>query len=580
MNPSTLHNAQRLFRPALLAAAIAGLSACGGGGGSSSPSAPPPSGGSTSPPVSSTPITTTGSVTGFGSVWVNGIRYDTSNAIVQFKDDGTKAESDLKLGMRVVLVGSRSGDSRSASQIRYDSDLEGPVSSISPNADNPAIGSFTLLGQEVIVDANTVFDDRITDANADGRVDLQDLAPGAAPLIVEVSGFPTADGFLATRIEPGNDAPDAEFEVKGTVADLDVVPGTFKIGNLVVIWEAADLDAESFGSNTLSNTQFVEVKGVLEADGRLSATRIQIEDPFDDNYDDNGTEFEIEGLLQAVDTAADPDTVTINGQTFKVQDASRLVGFVGRKVEIEGTFNADGILILKAGAAGAKIEQENNIRVEDRIQTVESTRFTTRLGVVIEPTGTSRVEDDAAGGDRLTPEQFLGRVRAGDLIQARGYRDSAGTVNWTRIKRDDEEDDTGCALRGPVDNGSITDPTFRILGVTIDTATITQVNGFRGVDGAVTDRSGFFTALTEGTVVDATSSDAAAACTDKLLQAEQVEFELDDDIYGSNPGDNDRDDDEPGDDNGGDDNGGDDNGGDDNGGDDNGGDDNGGDDNG
>ncbi|MEN9807339.1 MAG: hypothetical protein RL756_1859 [Pseudomonadota bacterium] len=569
------NSVQRVFRPALLAAAIASLSACGGGGGSSESSTTPSSGGgNTSPPVSSTPITTTGVITGFGSVWVNGVRYDTSQATVQFEDEGTKTESDLKLGMQVVLKGSRTGDSRSASQIRYDTDLEGPVSEVTSNAVNPAIGTLILLGQRVVVDANTVFDDRVADANADGRVDIRDLAPGANPIVIEVSGFATADGFLATRIQPGSNAPNAEVELKGTVTDLDATPGTFKIGNQIVVWEAGDLDAQSFGSTGLANGQYVEVKGLLDANSSIGATRIQIEDPFDDSYDDNGAEFEIEGLLQNVDLASDPDQVTINGLTLRIADASRLVDYVGRRVELEGVFNADGVLVLKAGAAGLKIEQENDVRIGDRVQTVESTRVTTRLGVIIEPKGTSRVEDEGDGGDRLTPEQFLGRVRAGDWIEARGYRDSSGAIVWTRVTRDNEQSEIGCELRGPVDSGSITDPTFRILGVTVDTASITAVNGFRGIDGTVTDRAGFFGALTANAVIDAQSAESAAACTDKLLQAARVEFELNDDVYGSSPEDDDREDeDESGDDNGGD-SGGDDNGGDNTGGDDNGGDNN------
>jgi hypothetical protein len=572
------------FSKTLLAIAIASLSACGGGGGSStstssgsgsgSGSGGSGSGGSgsggTSPPVSSVPVSTSGIITGFGSIFVNGIRYDTSSAEVKFEEDtASKTEDDLRLGMRVAVSGTRTGDDRKAQVVRYDDDLKGPVDAIAPNAGNPSIGRLTMLGQTVVVDANTVFDDRVVDANADGIIDLRDLAPGATPVRIEVSGFATADGFLATRIEPADDAAggaggaaNAEAELKGTITNLDTTAGTFKIGNLVVAYEPGDLDPVDFATRSIANGLFVEIKGLLLANGSLSATRIKLEDDLDDRFDDNGTEFELEGILQAVDTTADPDTVTINGRTVPVDDASRLAAFIGRKVEIEGVFNAAGVLVLRAGAAGVKLEIEQNIRVTDRVQTVGSTNFSTRLGVIITPTGNSRVEDDEDDGDRLTPAEFISRVRAGDLIEARGYTGADGNIVWTRVKREDDNE-VGCELRGPVNNGSINNPTFEILGIAVDTSGITSNSGFRDQNGAVTDRAGFFAALTAGAVIDARSAETEAACSNDLLQAARVEFELDDDVYGSDDNDDDRDEDESDDESGDDDSGDDDSGDDD-----------------
>jgi len=213
-----MHRAQDVFRKTALATAILGLSACGGGGGS---------GGSATVPVSTnepTPVTATGVITGFGSVYVNGVRYDTSSAEVEFEDDSrTKTEDDLRLGMKVVVEGTRSGSARTADRIHYDRDLKGPVDSIAPDPVDPSIGSLLLLGQTVLVDTNTVFDD-LGDANLDGSIDLRDLAPAPEPVIVEISGFATADGFLATRIERAEateDDSDDDGEVKGVVTALD-----------------------------------------------------------------------------------------------------------------------------------------------------------------------------------------------------------------------------------------------------------------------------------------------------------------------------------------------------------------------
>jgi len=88
---------KKLF-PILLTAFLMG--ACGGGGGSSTtpppvvtPPPPPPTGGITRTGVAFA----AGPITGFGSVIVNGVRYDTSGAL--FTKDGVDAfQEDFEVG--------------------------------------------------------------------------------------------------------------------------------------------------------------------------------------------------------------------------------------------------------------------------------------------------------------------------------------------------------------------------------------------------------------------------------------------------------------------------------------------------
>src|SRR6056297_2552238 len=467
---------------------------------------------------------------GFGSVYVNGVRYDTSAADIEFEDEGRKSEDALRLGMKVKVEGEREGDNRRADRIRYDDDLEGPVSAIQPDAANPSLGSFTVAGQDV-----TVFDDSIGDNNGDGSTDLLDLDPANGMIVVEVSGFQTEGGILATRVERDDDrqaGDEDDAEVKGYVTDLDETAGTFRIRALTVAWTPDDLDSEDFPDGTLSEDLFVEVEGTLLADGTLDADSIEREDDFGRGDDDEG-EFEIEGILQAVDTASSPNTITIDGNTIPVDDASRLTGHVGERVELEGTFDADGVLILDDGDDGVKFERENSVRTEDRVETVGTGSFFTRLGLEITPTGASRIEDDDADdGDRLTPEAFLARVSAGDYVEARGYPESDGTVTWMRIERDGDEDDQDCELRGPAADGSVDDPVFVIQGVTIDTAQITSAGGFRDENDVAIGRDEFFARLAAGDVVEADSIDNGG-CSDGLLIAEEVEFERDDGVAGN-----------------------------------------------
>src|SRR3954466_14390467 len=88
---------------ATLAAALTSLTAvvvlvaCGGGGGAGDTGAP-----TTGTPSGATSYTL-GTISGFGSVVVGGVRFDDSNATVEDEDGNAFRSSDLKLGMRVQL---------------------------------------------------------------------------------------------------------------------------------------------------------------------------------------------------------------------------------------------------------------------------------------------------------------------------------------------------------------------------------------------------------------------------------------------------------------------------------------------
>ena len=522
----------------LLAVAGLALAACGGGGsnGGSEPRSSTP----TSAGPAQVSVTSSGVITGFGSVYVNGARYDTSAAEIEFEDEGARTEDDLRLGMRVRIEGSREGASRRAERIHVDDDLRGPVTAVALNGVASSLGTFNVAGQVVSVDGKTVFDDSIRDVNQDGSIDVRDLDPAFGTVVAKVSGFPTAGGLLATRVERVNTVgsggqPDTEVEVKGFVAQLDETAGTFGIGNLTVRYGQDDLDSEDFPGGRLSDGLFVEVKGNLLPDGALDAVSVRREDDLTENLAPED-EFEIEGVLQAVDSDANPNTVTINGTTIAVDDANPLRGSEGRRVEIKGTFDDDGVLVIGADDAGVNFEREDTVRIEDRVETTGTGSFFTRLGLEITPTGNSRIEDDLSDdGDRLTPAGFLSRIANGDFIQARGFpTDSGSSVTWTRIERDNDNA-MGCRLRAAVEVGSIDDPFFTIRGVTVDTSRMTGSGGFRDSNDAAIGREAFFRQLASGVIVQARSIEAAQGCSDGLLIAEEVEFELDDGFVGENP---------------------------------------------
>ena len=512
-----------------------GIAACSGGGsGGNQASIPAP------PPSGPTPVAVIGTITGFGSVYVNGVRYEVrSDTVVDIEGEAETFGDDsrLRLGMKVHVVANSNGGQRSADRIEHDDDLRGPIESITPDPGDPAVGTFSVLGQTVIVDANTVFDDDVGNNDGMPGIDLRDLAVG---MVVEVSGFPMDGGFLATRVDRefdgfGNDpdvgrpdVDDDELEIKGFVEAVAADNTSITVNGTVFLVDAGTIFEDGLMLNSDLIGVFVEVKADI-AGGDLLAVRIEREDDFDD--DNRNGEFEIEGILQAVDTTVTPNTFTIDGITVSITDASSLAALVGTRVEVKGRLNADGVLVLRE----AERDSEDNVRTEDLISEVDvnTVSFTTRLGLVIAPTGNSRVEDDAADdGDRLTPDQFVNRLQIGDRVEARGRESADGTVVWARVERDEtaaEIDDLECELRGPVTaiNGDAASFNVVIQGVTILTDSVAD-NNFEGDNDAPIGRAAFFEQLRIGDIVEAESFEGDAFCMPGTMDARELEFEPDD----------------------------------------------------
>ena len=189
------------------------VAGCGGGGngGSSAVGASGSSAGSSF---------AAGAIAGFGSVIVNGVRFDDSKANVS-DDDGQVADSSgLRLGMQVEIEGGAVSDDGTgaraeAAEIRVGSELVGPVSAV-----NSAAKSLVVLGQTVLVLDTTVFDDRLVGG----------FAAISVGTVLEVHGTRDAStgAITATRIEPSTAA--GGLKLRGPIAALDTAAKTFTIG--------------------------------------------------------------------------------------------------------------------------------------------------------------------------------------------------------------------------------------------------------------------------------------------------------------------------------------------------------------
>jgi hypothetical protein len=522
----------KLVQASVAITIISALTACSSGGGGDT------AGGALD-------VTSSGTITGFGSVFVNGVRYETENArIISADDDSVILENPtnaqlqavLGVGQIITVRGTRTDDSNGvANTIRFDDELVGEITTVST-----ADGTFTVLGQTVSVTPDTIIDDSIIEAVRGGAEIPDDLRFGDLPetldqlltagMFVGVSGFPSQNGLEATRIEDVSNLVGVggglEAEVKGFVANLDDLLGQFDINGLTVSYDASDLDAEDFGNLSLANGQFVEVHGTATSSTTIDASRIELEDDFVDD-DFNSGEIEIEGVIQKVA----PGVIVINGIEIRVNDVTPFSE--GLRVEIKGTLQSDGSIVITR----LQDESEDTVRTEDVAVSADATSFTTRLGLVITPSDRSRLEDDTINDDdNLSVSAFLGNV-AGKRIEARGFPLNGDTA-WTRLEVEDNNDQD-CRLRGPVASINGTS-SFTIEDVNIDVSQVSD-NNFEGPDGQSIGRAAFFNQLNTGDVVQATSDQGGSGCSDGILVAREVEFEPENDVFvgGGNGGVND-----------------------------------------
>jgi hypothetical protein len=205
--------------------------------------------------VSTADATGVGAVDGAGSIFVNGLRYDTRTAVGSVED----APNGLQLGMSAKVIGpvDASFTQGIARRVESAADLRGPVTSA-----DAAQGSFVVLGTTVTTDEATVW------------ADAAGLAAIPAGATLQVWGLPSAPGLLrATRVEQRD--PSATPILTGTVQGLDPVRHSFSLGGRSVDYGNAVLSGSPDG-RPLANGIIVRVRATSAAAGApLVATLVQ-----------------------------------------------------------------------------------------------------------------------------------------------------------------------------------------------------------------------------------------------------------------------------------------------------------------
>ncbi len=438
-----------------------------------------------------------GTITEFGSVWVNGVKFNTDNATFTV-DDNSGTQNDLAIGM-VINVGVKA-DGTTADTIEFEAEVEGPIAG-TPDVNN---NTLTVLGRTVIVDDNTKIerrnpDETITTGIAFSTLETNDM--------LEVSGLVFTDGSIqATHIRERADTTfgaGTEVELKGKITSLNESAKTFNIGTQQINYSAV---TPGF---TLANNLLVEVKGLLDGT-TLNASEIQQEDAFGPG---NNLKVEIEGLVTTFTSSA---SFSVNGQavttdsTTVFEDGAADDIAANVRLEVEGTITGGVLVAKKVQFRGNRIKIEANV---DAGSITTSPNTVTLLGIPVRINTATEMDDKSSIKE---PNLTFSDIQVGQRLEIRGYLTGTGSnrvVVATRVDREDDRSDV--LLQAPVD--LLANPDLTLLGVTVNTSS-TLI--FKDRNDNTLSADTFFNQAKAGDLVKAKGTLSGAN-----IIAEEVEFE-------------------------------------------------------
>ena len=325
------------------------VTSCGGDSGGSNASATDNSADGSS----GARVTSKGTIDGFGSIFVNGVEFDTDRADV-YLNGKSSIDNDLEVGMVVTVSGNvhDSGTSGTASDIHFDADVQGPISSLAPGPDEDTV-SLIIFDTEVLVErGGTVIDGTDFDTLA-----IDDF--------VEVSGF--IDQRLrirATHIAKKPDPPGGKGAVKLSGYISTLTKNEFILTDIIVDHSNANLSG--FPGNVLIEGRWVDVFGLFDS-GRITAKRISVAvgSRIADNVK-NGDEISVAGTVfcrATCNTEFNVDEFQVDATEAEIYPADLIIE-EGLVVQVDGTWH------------GYEFEAERILLRRGRVEVAGSLRFT------------------------------------------------------------------------------------------------------------------------------------------------------------------------------------------------------------
>lgn len=411
-----------------------------------------------------------GTITNFGSVWVNGVRYDTTTATITV-DGAPASQNDLRIGMVATVQGTIAGTTGTAASIVVEDAVEGYVEQKGTN-------TLTVLGQTVVVDGTTRYESGLSLALI-GEGDL-----------LEVNGHVKANGVIAAAfVQKKAPSATADFQVHGYVTNYNPTAKTFTVGSLTVNYASAETGTMPAAP---WNQMVVDVKGqgcgATPTCGTLTASSVEPQWLGVADAD----EAEVEGFVTGVLAAS---AFVVGNQLVVTTPATIYKGglptdiMVGVKLEVEGAL-AGGVL------TASEVEFRDAIELESNVATVDSGSSALTLTGLAPIT----VTVDSLTQFKGSRANSLADIAPGDHVKVRGrlVAGTSSTVIATQLE--ETPPDTEVELQGPA--SAAADPDVTILGVVVDTTGIPD-SSFTDLNDEPIGRAAFFATIRAGDLVKA-----------------------------------------------------------------------------
>ncbi|WP_111642543.1 DUF5666 domain-containing protein [Marinimicrobium alkaliphilum] len=392
------------------------------------------------------PVAASGTVTGFGSIYVNGLRFDTHDADFIVEGVSGGHEDDLAPGMQVSLRidPDAPAGAPSALEVRYLPWLRGPVSEVSGQ---PEALTLTVFGQTLTLPADAAF----------SGVTPESLR---ASDWVEISALP-GDPALVTRISAA--APEAAEWLSGSVSSVDPVLQRLTIGDQAVDYSPAQLDGDA---QALSAGTPVRIRGQSDGDSFVADWVLIGDQSLNAQA---GEQVLVEGQATDVDQGPRPD-FTLNGRRVSTANAEVDGGNLNMlrasvmRVVVSGTLADDGTL----DADNIRIIRPGNQVITGEIDSIDPQAQQLRvMGRTVRVNDFTSFEDS---GPQANRQLRLADLNPGERVIVFATNNGQSELVATRIRRLSVQDNRPNSVQGPITR--LEDPLVYLEELIVDVGAI------------------------------------------------------------------------------------------------------------
>ncbi len=441
-----------------------------------------------------------GTISGFGSLFTNGIKFDTRNVTITI--DGIPAmESDLRVGMVGTVIGAidvTSSTTAIASTVDVSFNLVGRIDDIDLERNN-----LVVAGQPVVFNSLTVFQN-----GGPGTLRVGDFVAVSG---LSSAGSSTIAGYIKTVTSPASNST----VITGVINLLDRNAETFQVGaQLVNFAPATFID---MGKSDLAEDLPIRVVGARNSSGVLEAKSVQnLAAKLIGKQNDI---FILEGIAD-IDTTT--NNISVSNNNILVTPATKFVNGEEKDILTNSRLSVRGRIIKPGTIEADQIEfaVSPNITIIGSVESVDpAANRVVVSGLTVTVNNSTRMLDVSTA---KIQKFSLGNLRVGDQLTIYGYQ-TRSNIDALLLRRD------SIASSGTIPNSSVTirglagaavaDPFFDIGVTTVDTSGLSDPDSFLGIPLIPITRSKFFESLRGGAFVE-----ARGTLTNQVLAATSVKL--------------------------------------------------------